>query len=701
MKHLSPIVLAVVFAGSGLWLLSSTAHVQTSQDPEVQFQRAIQLETIEGNLNAAIDLYKQVINNNGHNRVLATKALLRLGGCYEKQGNAEARKTYEHLVTDYADQSEQARAAQARLMALQENRVSSKDVIFSNSQVWAGPEVDYEGSPSPDGRYLSFVDYDTGDLAVRDLGTGKNRRITNKGSWEESDEFALFSRWSPDGKWIAYDWYDGGCCVDLYVVASEGGKPHILVNYKKDEWMQTYDWSPDGKQILTFMDGTDDAGHFVRQIVLVSAENGATTVLKSYSGRGDWPQLMRFSRDGRYIAYDWPQQEDSAYHDIFLLPVDGDREIRLVRHPADDRLLGWLPDREGILFASERTGSQDIWFLPVLNGMPHGRPGLIKGGIEQIIPMGFSRSGTFYYAQGQQMYDVYDVAIDPRSGKVLTQPEIKIKGREGKNSWPDYSFDGKYLAYVSTRNQSFQAALRPNILCIQSLENGETREFQTKFKRLAGTRWAPDGRSLYLGAADNLGEGIYQVDVQNGKFTLILRAKFRFLGHKISPDGNTLVYQKRDDSRAPIWQIISRNLRTGDEKQLHSGGAQTFSISADGRLAMMQGGRTKVLRVMPLSGGESKELFRFEESKPSSSEVEWSADGEYIYFTRDQSNEDKAQVALWRIAADGGEPQEVNLRMYNFQVLAAHPNGRSLAFSSLGFNMKKPAIWVMENFLPK
>ncbi len=39
-------------------------------------------------------------------------------------------------------------------------------------QVWVGPEVDILGGPSPDGRYLSFVHWDTGDLAVRSLNTG-------------------------------------------------------------------------------------------------------------------------------------------------------------------------------------------------------------------------------------------------------------------------------------------------------------------------------------------------------------------------------------------------------------------------------------------------------------------------------------------------------------------------------------------------
>ena len=51
----------------------------------------------------------------------------------------------------------------------------------SLSQVGTDPAAIPTGSVSPDGRYLSFTDSTTGDLAVHDLETGENRRLTNKG----------------------------------------------------------------------------------------------------------------------------------------------------------------------------------------------------------------------------------------------------------------------------------------------------------------------------------------------------------------------------------------------------------------------------------------------------------------------------------------------------------------------------------------
>ena len=41
--------------------------------------------------------------------------------------------------------------------------------------------VESNGSLSPDGRYLSYTDWDTGNVALLDLVTGEERHFPNKG----------------------------------------------------------------------------------------------------------------------------------------------------------------------------------------------------------------------------------------------------------------------------------------------------------------------------------------------------------------------------------------------------------------------------------------------------------------------------------------------------------------------------------------
>lgn len=443
-------------------------------------------------------------------------------------------------------------------------------------------------------------------------------------------------------------------------------------------------------------------------MLLVSAADGATRVLKTLQGSGDWPQAARFSRDGQYVAYDWPQEKDSAEHDVFLLSVDGGHETRLVQHPADERLLGWSPDGRGILFSSDRSGSVDMWFLPVTRGKAQGTPELVKSGVERIRPLGFTRDGSFYYGQAQPGCDVYITRMDPQSGRILAPSEKLITRFQGKNSWPAYSPDGKSLAYTTSRGHSLWSVNFPNIVVIHSLETGQEREFATKFQRLFKLRWPLDGRFIYLGAQ---GMGYYRLDTQTGEFTRILRRESPstfFLDFDVSPDGKVLIYERVDTRGHEKGKILSRDLATGEEKQLlEVNDIDHFSISPDSRwLALLDYPKEKVLRVMPLGGGEPKELLRFEEDRNFHSQVAWTADGKHIFFQRNEPaapGETSRRPVWWWIPAQGGEPQKLTLGISGILLgLSAHPDGQRIAAFgySRGPAPESPAVWVMENFLP-
>jgi Tol biopolymer transport system component len=96
--------------------------------------------------------------------------------------------------------------------------------------VWPHAE-NIQGAPSPDGRHLSFVDWSTGDLAVRDLTTGESRHVTNKGSWSESSEQAGYSVFSADGKQLAYSWFNEEKKIfELRSIDLNGTQPHVLLS---------------------------------------------------------------------------------------------------------------------------------------------------------------------------------------------------------------------------------------------------------------------------------------------------------------------------------------------------------------------------------------------------------------------------------------------------------------------------------------
>ncbi|UCE42352.1 MAG: tetratricopeptide repeat protein, partial [Candidatus Aminicenantes bacterium] len=143
----------------------STLAMQNGYD---LFQKALAKERAEGNLEEAIALYKKVIAE-AKDEALAAKAQLRIGFCYEKLGLSEAQKAFQKVVDNYPSQTESVKVAKEKLSILIKAKsvVEKGEMEFGIRPVWSEAKWDIEGSPSPDGKYLSYVDWDTGDLAYR------------------------------------------------------------------------------------------------------------------------------------------------------------------------------------------------------------------------------------------------------------------------------------------------------------------------------------------------------------------------------------------------------------------------------------------------------------------------------------------------------------------------------------------------------
>ena len=217
--------------------------LQSSPEHKVLFEKAKFAMETKGDLNEAIKLFSELIQKYPGEREYAAKSQLYIGLCYEKLGVKEAQKAYQEVIDKYPEQTEAVKAANEKLSLLlrADTIVGKENKEFSIRKVG---DVGVSGAISPDGRYLSYVDWDTGDLAIYEIATGNKRRLTNNSS--EYDEYAEYSRWSPDGKQVVYTWYNKNGDSDLRIVGLDGSKPRILYSNKEVTWALPYGWSPDG-----------------------------------------------------------------------------------------------------------------------------------------------------------------------------------------------------------------------------------------------------------------------------------------------------------------------------------------------------------------------------------------------------------------------------------------------------------------------
>jgi Tol biopolymer transport system component len=690
-----------------LFFCSGLSSQQTAAE---MFEKALYVEEGQGDLQKAIGLYQDIVRRFPGEREVAAKALLHIGLCYEKLGLGEAQKAFQEVVENYPEQSEAVKVAREKLSVLTRTRtlLEKGREELTIRQVWTGPGVDILGAVSPDGRYLSFVDWVTGDLAVRDLTSGTNRRLTNKGTWQQSPEFALFSKWAPDSRRIVFQWYIKNETFELRVIDIEDPKPHLLYQpSNKYEYIQPFDWTPDGKSILAgFYVEADQKNEMKGGLGLISVEEGSVRILKTQiGGHSGIPREwgFTFSPDGKYIAYDISQEgKEYGKRDIRLLAIDGGKEIPLIEHPALDTVLDWTPRGEGLLFNSDRTGTHDVWFIRIVGEKPQGEPRLLKSGVGTIEPLGVTSRGAFFYGLQGGGTDVYEVGIDPGTGKILSPAKKAVLVQEGHNAYPDHSPDGKLLAFIF--NPRMPIADAQQTLRIISLKEGQIRELRPDLRKFGYPQWAPDGRAISVEADDQDGrKGIYRVDVEKGGIVpiVLIDEALEVYSHRWSKDGKLMFYSTGDEA-GKTGAIFVHDFETGRDERLSGSpsDANWFDISPDGKwLVLINRAEKRIIKIMPTSGGEPRDIYSFTEGRNRPINPAWSADGRYVYFSKLRLPE--ALWDLYRVSADGEEPQKIDLTMAGLRHFSVHPDGQRLAFSSMGANPEQSQVWVMENFLPQ
>ena len=718
MKRVWVIGLVMIAALGGSVMLTA----QQGRSLDVQMKAAQQKADVQGDLRGAIEDYEKIVAAASGNRVLAAQALVNMAECYQKLGDAESRRIYERIVRDYADQTDAATLARARLG----NTPPGLAGGIVTRPVWTGRKVDAYGTVSPDGRFISFTDWDTGELAVHDLVTGQDRTLTNKGGWDASLAFADGSRISHDGKQIAYTWTIARVApgedtfAEVRLIDVNGGTPRVLFSNRSTpnrgvRGIAPMDWSPDGKWLAVSVrknDGTIETA-------LLSTADGTERVLKSHQDceGADCRHQLLFSADGRHLVYDWASK-GGTQRQVYVIPAAGGSETALLAHAANDRVLGWASDGKHLVFASDRSGVSGIWAVPVTDGQAQGEPRLLRANVSPAS-LGMTRAGALYYAVGNPSRDVFVADVDLAAGRVVSAPVIIAKPFVGLNDFPRWSPDGHALAYLAQKDPNSRSTQLSTLL-IRSMESGEVRDLNVRLRYLNvmdfGPIWTPDGSALIVNAFDLAGQqGIFRVNAQTGDTQPLVMSDPRqgeVIALALSPDGRTLYISRNPMGVGASQEImLAHDLASGREREIARRALQWgrgVDLSPDGRWIV----RTAVdrpnaavnvtyLLLYSVDGGTPRELLRA--SSPDAgimgSFAKFTADGESIVFARGTNRRPRE---IWRISREGGDPRQVGLSAEWALRLAQpgttstsmHPDGHHVAFATGGNEVE---VWAMEN----
>ncbi|MCE9668860.1 tolB protein precursor protein [Myxococcus stipitatus] len=296
---------------------------------------------------------------------------------------------------------EEARAIPGVVVFLSE-RAGQKDVWTvspdgTETQVTRGPEDDYPGPVSPDGKSLLVVAVreERGlffqQLRVQPLAGGdalplhaprarsRNASWAPDGSWlvAESDAqgFSDVVRLepkpgvaevrltqvpqgcfepavSPDGREVAYVCSREGD-PEVYVAKADGSEERRITTFHRED--RSPQWSPDGRWLLFVSDREDR-----ERLFLVRPDGSDLRAASAQSFAGD-EREGTFSPDGQRLAY--VSRSPDGLSRIWSVPVEGGAPVALTDGAHRDDMPAWSPDGKYLAFVSERAGNVDLFLM--------------------------------------------------------------------------------------------------------------------------------------------------------------------------------------------------------------------------------------------------------------------------------------------------------------------------------------------------
>jgi dipeptidyl aminopeptidase/acylaminoacyl peptidase len=310
---------------------------------------------------------------------------------------------------------------------------------------------------------------------------------------------------SPDGRSVVYtvtryDLETGRGRTHLWLVPVAGGEPRQLTH--GDVSSSSPAWSPDGRSIAFVSNRNEDGA----QIWLMPAEGGEARQLTRVEGGAGGPV---WSRGGSLMAFTsrvWVDGDEA-----------GQRLRRLADSPAsaqvyDDLMVrhwdGWIDGKRSHVFVVDPASAETRDLTPGA----YDSPPIALGGFQDydLSPDGaelaFVRNvdSPVAVGTGNNVWLVPTAGGEPR----------RLSSGDGNDVAPQYSPDGRWIAWLSQERPGFEADRA--VLMLHDRRSGQIRALTAGLDRsLNSYQWSPDSRTIFFNAQDEVNVRIYRVAVRD------------------------------------------------------------------------------------------------------------------------------------------------------------------------------------------
>ncbi|MCK4664157.1 MAG: PD40 domain-containing protein [Bacteroidales bacterium] len=465
-----------------------------------------------------------------------------------------------------------------------------------------------------------------GDLYSVGSSGGLARKLTNHIGFE------MFAKFSPDGKNIAFTGqYDGN--TEVYLMPSEGGKPVRLTytaTLSRDDISDRMGpnnivmaWTNDGQNI-TYRSRKQSYNSFIGCLFNVSINGGLSEGLPLPTGG-----FCSYSPDGKKLTYNkifrefrtWKYYKGGMADDVWIFDFETKETVNITNNDAQNIFPMWHKNK--IYFASDRERIMNLFVYDIqtkeIKKVTNFTEYDIKFpslGDKSII---FENAGYIYVLDLQtEKYE--KISIQITDDFISSRNEIK-----------DASKNINYYSISPDGNRALFGA-RGDIYSVPA-KSGITKNF-TKSSGVhdRNPEWSPDGKYLaYI--SDETGEDEIYIIKQDG------------ISKPVQLTKNTNIYKFNlkwsSDSKKILWNdkkfklqyidIETNEIRIVDKSE--AGSIGSFDWSPDNKWIVYSRSEINKKNIICLYNIQDKSITEITQGWYYSTRPTFSNDGKYLVFT--------------------------------------------------------------------
>ncbi len=413
--------------------------------------------------------------------------------------------------------------------------------------------------------------------------------------------YYLYPRWSPDGRWIAFQRGDT-VRFDVFVTPATGGEPRQLT--RDNNMMSGFAWLPDSTGIV-YSSSRGGTMPYLPTLGLWQVTLRDGSVRRVTSGETSY-MSPDISKSGAVLVSRMKLQSDIWKFPVDGLPAENVRGgVRVTRQTGQVLTPTAGPGDKEVAFLSDSGGHANLWVVNTEGGglrqITHEHDPNVAMGVPVWSPDG--RAIAFVSSRGNQGWNFGVWLVDPDGSN--------LRNVANPGLGPAWSRDGRWV-YYATRGG---AAATDVVLKKVPVDGGTAVTVTTeRLRNVIGL----DGTTLYYSFERPLMDGRPEFEIrvatpEDAPFRVLARIPasrvpiWQIVNPALSPDGKWLAQALTDGSTTNVWALSTT---TGEWRQITDFGERTTFIarrvswSSDGRsiLAAVGEGDSDIVLLEGLTG---------------------------------------------------------------------------------------------------